>query len=998
VQETLGVPVPSDLRNTKLVSVYPPDSEWFQRSMDALFKIECDYAQGLINDIKQQKVTGAFVEFGVFQGRWLKLLSEMTERAGLGDRPLWGFDSFRGLSSPHSAYDTSFWKEGMYAASRAEVERNLDTANHPRIKLVEGFFAESLKGQEAARLGDVAYARIDCDIYEPAVESLAFLSQRLSHGAVLAFDDWTHDIDYGETRAFAEWVPKVPHLRFEFLCLGPWDHIYLRVWHRQWGSQTPPRPVGVRRSARTSDAAITEAVAGKFPVWLRRIANPKGDTRYGGLLVNAVFRRDPVAQGRVLRAAYRRLPLTLSGKTRLREWLISRSSLLARLYEATPRPRLQPDAKLECTPTLARSVASGSRSAQAGAHEADAGASSEGLLASAGEVEVDWTVTYDYPRLRDDEINEYSNIEVTENLREGGIHAQKAWGYWFRYLSDQVMKTSLTDEILRFCEGVSNPQILSLGCGYGGIELEIAQSLRSPYQITAVDINPGILARAGIEAREKKLNIQFQSLDLNFVEIPEKAFDLIFAHASLHHLVNLEHVFAQIYKGLRDHGRLIVQDVIGKTQVLFWKENVDFAIDLVQQMPREYSSGIHLAPYSEPAIQRGMEGIRQEEIEPLLSAYFTPIKMFKYGSFMRMICTHPDLGKRLDPDIEADRLYLQRLFELDVCLVREGKLRPTEMLAVYEKKDSVDSVALTAQARARLHRLWGEARGGTGHQPSRGRSSPAKASPEGGQGRAMRGGDTRARGAGEADYLLPVFNHIPDGIRRGRNVRDGYSRGWGLQIGGLRAKIAADPLYQEALALAAGRTMLSEENRMNIFLLLRFFVDRLPMGHIVEYGSFKGGNAIFMAKVCSALHPGMRVYAFDTYEGMPETDMAVDAHHPGDFADAGYQELSEYIDRIGVANLELVRGLFEDTAPRVLPMVRGIRLAHIDCDIRTATAFAYEVSIPYMVPGGYLVLDDALVSSCLGATEVVEELMIRRDGLHSEQVYPQYVFRAFPRT
>lgn len=51
-----------------------------------------------------------------------------------------------------------------------------------------------------------------------------------------------------------------------------------------------------------------------------------------------------------------------------------------------------------------------------------------------------------------------------------------------------------------------------------------------------------------------------------------------------------------------------------------------------------------------------------------------------------------------------------------------------------------------------------------------------------------------------------------------------------------------------------------------------------------------------------------------------------------------------------------------------------------------------------MVQGGYIVLDDALYSSCLGATEVVEELMIRRDGLPSEQVYPRDVFRAFPRS
>jgi hypothetical protein len=39
------------------------------------------------------------------------------------------------------------------------------------------------------------------------------------------------------------------------------------------------------------------------------------------------------------------------------------------------------------------------------------------------------------------------------------------------------------------------------------------------------------------------------------------------------------------------------------------------------------------------------------------------------------------------------------------------------------------------------------------------------------------------------------------------------------------------------------------------------------------------------------------------------------------------------------------------------------------------------------------VFDDPLVSSCLGAFEVIESLVIRRDGLYAEQVYPHLVYR-----
>src|SRR5215469_6814226 len=168
------------------------------------------------------------------------------------------------------------------------------------------------------------------------------------------------------------------------------------------------------------------------------------------------------------------------------------------------------------------------------------------------EVEVDWTIHSNYSRLVEEEIQEYSHIEVTEDLREGGIHAQKAWAFWFQYLSGSVWKTSLDAEILQFCSEISEPHILSLGCGYGGHEIRIAKSLKPPYRIVGVDLNPGILKRAKAAADAERLNIEFLPLDINYLKLGEGSFDLIMAHASLHHILNLEHVFHQIYCGLKN--------------------------------------------------------------------------------------------------------------------------------------------------------------------------------------------------------------------------------------------------------------------------------------------------------------------------------------------------------------------------------------------------------------------------------------------------------------
>jgi Macrocin-O-methyltransferase (TylF) len=230
---------------------------------------------------------------------------------------------------------------------------------------------------------------------------------------------------------------------------------------------------------------------------------------------------------------------------------------------------------------------------------------------------------------------------------------------------------------------------------------------------------------------------------------------------------------------------------------------------------------------------------------------------------------------------------------------------------------------------------------------------------------------------------------------RGRNVQAGYQRGWGLQFSDLTGQLHQDKLYNEALQLSHGRTVVSEANRMNLYLIIRFGLEGLAPGHITEFGTYRGGNALFMARLCQELHPGMNVYAFDTYEGMPETDSTRDAHKKGDFKDAGYEEILRLIDKHKLDNLKLVRGLFEDTAPTALPDIGKIRINHIDCDIYSGVKYSYDASRPHMVEGGYWVFDDSLYSSCIGAMEAVEEVLIQRDGRFAEQVYPHLVYRNF---
>lgn len=240
--------------------------------------------------------------------------------------------------------------------------------------------------------------------------------------------------------------------------------------------------------------------------------------------------------------------------------------------------------------------------------------------------------------------------------------------------------------------------------------------------------------------------------------------------------------------------------------------------------------------------------------------------------------------------------------------------------------------------------------------------------------------------------VLPEFKTRKNVFENGRNIYEGYQRGWGLQFGDLREKVLNDELYQKACELIAGRSIVTEENRMNLFLIIKYFFPSLSSQNIIEFGSYRGGSAIFMAYLLRELYPEAKLYALDTFEGMPETDAKVDLHDAGDFDDVDVEEISGYAKSLGLSNIVFVKGFFEDTLPAILDEGTEFGLAHVDCDIYSGVAYSQDAIYPRLCDRGYLVYDDACVSSCIGATQAVEEFMIERRQ-HSEQIWPHFVLR-----
>ena len=229
----------------------------------------------------------------------------------------------------------------------------------------------------------------------------------------------------------------------------------------------------------------------------------------------------------------------------------------------------------------------------------------------------------------------------------------------------------------------------------------------------------------------------------------------------------------------------------------------------------------------------------------------------------------------------------------------------------------------------------------------------------------------------------------------GRDIGAGHLRGWGLEYGGLYDDfLAKDPIYQAALRAAQDRgSLLTLHKLANLYLIIRYAMPE-DSGDIHEFGSFSGGSAVFMGTVLKLLRRPAKVYAYDTFEGMPETDAVRDMHHKGDFTDTGYAALLDYIAEKELGgHVQTVKGEFNRTLPDILAGGGTVGLMHVDCDIYEPIKYVVRACLPAMSPAAHIVFDDPLHGSCLGAFDAVQELLIRELELTAEQAYPHLVFR-----
>jgi len=235
-------------------------------------------------------------------------------------------------------------------------------------------------------------------------------------------------------------------------------------------------------------------------------------------------------------------------------------------------------------------------------------------------------------------------------------------------------------------------RMLSLGSGPGGLELQCARQAPSA-KLVCVDLNPGLMEMGREQAASEELAVEFQQGDLNTIELPANEFDLVFCHASLHHLLELEHVFQQIRRTLKSGGELIAVDVVTRHGYRMWPETRKVIDSIWRTLPEPYRvnhTAYHRKAPDEKAFEvdtrlSNMECIRSEDILPLLDAGFETVAFVPYFSLCRRFFDTM-YGPNYDLDRPLDRAIVDWIWELDCHYLDSGELKPETFFGVYRSR------------------------------------------------------------------------------------------------------------------------------------------------------------------------------------------------------------------------------------------------------------------------------------------------------------------------
>jgi hypothetical protein len=310
-----------------------------------------------------------------------------------------------------------------------------------------------------------------------------------------------------------------------------------------------------------------------------------------------------------------------------------------------------------------------------------------------------------YAKRLDQQIKQYANL--TENMHKQDSQIGEYYkDRYTRQASRQVLAANSHIEfyanfLKKGIERTGCADVVSIGSGDGSLEIQIAKKMRESgvtFRFHLLELSPILLESAGRHIAKHGMTDTFKlhEVDLNNWQ-PDLKYAGVMAHHSLHHIENLEHLFAAIEASLL--GYFCTMDMIGRNGHMRWPETLELIQliwNIIPQEKRQHSSipGFEEVFRNFDCSNQGFEGIRSQDILPELVKRFGFEVFYAFGGLI-----DPFIGRgfrqHYDPSKPEDRALIDLVGYLNELLLDLGHIKPTQMAA---------AMTLDKEQRPRIYR------------------------------------------------------------------------------------------------------------------------------------------------------------------------------------------------------------------------------------------------------------------------------------------------------
>lgn len=256
-------------------------------------------------------------------------------------------------------------------------------------------------------------------------------------------------------------------------------------------------------------------------------------------------------------------------------------------------------------------------------------------------------------------------------------------------LIEQATGKTVSGHLMEALSARPGAQMLAIGGSAGGVAVELMRHAPDA-ALACIDSRPKWLEAGRQRARDLALDAQFAALDLETIELEPRAFDLVFCHAALYRVVELEALADQIGRALRPQGRLVVVDVVTRNGHAMWRETREVVQAIWKTLPVRFR--LNHTAYTAPLIDdviwepgpvpSGVKSARPEDILPVLGQRFLAEHFVPYFSLSRRFFDSM-YGPNYDLAAPLDSALFNWIWELDLHYLATKRLRPETFFGIY---------------------------------------------------------------------------------------------------------------------------------------------------------------------------------------------------------------------------------------------------------------------------------------------------------------------------